>query len=79
MDREKMNTDAIEYAKSGTDDTAAENKEAVFDPNITTPEGAKQKAGEGNSENPLEVSPANPKISEGTTEAEGGPKKKGAM
>lgn len=66
-DREKMNTDANEYAKSGTDDTAARNEEAAFDPNITTPEGAKQKAGEGNEENPLDVSPADPKVSQGTT------------
>src|SRR5690348_13297736 len=33
-DREKMNTDANETAKSGTDDTAAKNEEAAFDPNI---------------------------------------------
>lgn len=67
-DREKMNTDANEYAKSGTDDTAAKNEEAAFNPNITTPEGARKKAGEGNEENPLDVSPANPKVSQGASE-----------
>lgn len=66
QDREKINTDANEYAKSGTDDTAAKNEEAAFDPNITSPEGARQKAGERNEENPLDVSPANPEMSQGT-------------
>jgi hypothetical protein len=78
-DREKMNTDASEYAKSGTDDTAAKNEEAAFDPNITSPEGAKEKAGEGNDENPLDVSPANPEVSQGTSEEDGGAKKKGSL
>ena len=79
QDREKMNTDANEYAKSGTDDTAAKNEEAAFDPNITSPEGAKQKAGEGNDENPLDMSPANPEVSQGTSEEDGGAKKKGSL
>jgi hypothetical protein len=67
QDRQKINTDANEYAKSGTDDTAAKNEDAAFDPNITTPEGARKKAGEGNEENPLDVSPANPEVSQGTS------------
>lgn len=66
QNRNKMNTDANEYAKSGTDDTAAKNEEAAFNPNITSPEMARQKAGEGNEENPLDVSPANPEVSQGT-------------
>jgi hypothetical protein len=66
QDRDKINTDANEYAKSGTDDTAAKNEDAAFDPKITSPEGARQKAGEGNEENPLDVSPANQEVSQGT-------------
>ena len=66
QDRDKINTDANEYAKPGADDTAAKNEEAAFDPDITSPEGARQKAGEGNEENPLGVSPANPEVSQGT-------------
>lgn len=79
QDREKINTDSNEYAKSGTDDTTAKNEEAAFDPNITSPEGARQKAGEGNKMNPLDVSPANPKVSEGTAENGGGAKEKGSL
>ena len=65
-----MNTDANEYAKSGTDDVTAQNEEAAFDPNITDPEEAKKKAGEGNEVNPLDASPANPKLSQGTSEVD---------
>ena len=74
-----MNTDANETSKSGTDDTAAQNEEAAFDPNITSPEGAKDKAGEGNEGTPLEMSPANQEVSQGTSENEGGAKKKGSV
>jgi hypothetical protein len=48
------------------------NEEAAFDPNITDPQEAKEKAGEGNRVNPLDASPANPKLSTGTAEEEGG-------
>ena len=58
VDREKINPEANEYAKSGTDNTAAKNDEAAFDPNITDPQEAKKKAGEGNTVNPLDASPA---------------------
>lgn len=75
-DREKLDPQANEYAKSGSDDSAAKQEEAAFDPNITDPQEAKKKAGEGNEVNPLEASPANPKISEGTAEEEGGVAKK---
>ncbi|EXJ95347.1 hypothetical protein A1O1_00467 [Capronia coronata CBS 617.96] len=76
VDRNKLDPEASEYSKSGSDDTAAANEDAAFDPNITDPEEAKQKAGEGNEVNPLEDSPANPEISQGTDEAKGGSKKK---
>ncbi|KIW45135.1 uncharacterized protein PV06_03547 [Exophiala oligosperma] len=76
LDREKMNPEANEYAKSSTDDTTAANEEAAFDPNITDPEEARKKAGEGNQVNPLDSSPANPDLSQPTAEEQGGSKKK---
>ncbi|KAK4937120.1 hypothetical protein LTR10_022172 [Elasticomyces elasticus] len=76
LDREKMNPEANEYAKSSSDDSAAKNEDAAFDPNITDPEEARKKAGEGNEVNPLDSSPANPDISSGTAEEQGGSKKK---
>ncbi len=76
-DREKINTDANEYAKSGTDDTVAGNEQAAFDPKITDPQEAKKKAGEGNEVNPLDASPANPKLSTPTREGDQDQKKKG--
>ncbi len=72
LDREKIDRDPNEYSKSGTDESASANEEAAFDPNITDPQEAKKKAGEGNDVNPLDASPANPDISSGTAEAEGG-------
>jgi len=42
--------------------------------NITDPQEAKEKAGEGNRVNPLDASPANPELSTGTAEEEGGSK-----
>ncbi|KAI1611603.1 hypothetical protein EDD37DRAFT_650640 [Exophiala viscosa] len=76
LDREKMNPEANEYAKSSSDDSAAKNEDAAFDPDITDPEEARKKAGEGNDVNPLDSSPANPDISSGTAEEQGGSKKK---
>jgi hypothetical protein len=59
---------------SSTDDITAANEEAAFDPNITDPQEAKEKAGEGNRVNPLDAGPANPELSTGTAEEEGGSK-----
>jgi len=39
--------EATEYSKSGTDDGAAKQMDAAFDPSETSPEGEKQTAGEG--------------------------------
>jgi len=75
LDREKIDRDANEYSKSGTDESGA-NAKAAFDPDITDPQEAKKKAGEGNDVNPLDASPANPEISKGTDEAAGGAKPK---
>lgn len=47
-DRNSINTEATEYSKSGTDDQAAQNSEAAFDPSKTRPGEEKAKAGEGN-------------------------------
>lgn len=62
-DKDSINTEATEYSKSGTDDQAAKQEEAAFDPSKTSPEAQKDKAGEGITGNPLEVSPANPEVS----------------
>lgn len=47
QDRNSIDTEATEYSKSGTDDQAARQEDAAFDPSKTTPEEAKEKAGEG--------------------------------
>jgi len=74
QDRNSINTEATEYSKSGTDDGAAKQEEAAFDPDITDPKTEEKVAGEGEGAgNPLDVSPANPEVSEqGGEEAEGG-------
>lgn len=48
QDKDSMNTEATEYSKSGTDDEAARQEDAAFDPSKTSPESQKKKAGEGN-------------------------------
>ena len=75
LDREKINTDANEYAKSGTDDTAASNPEAAFDSNTPDPGDAKEQAGKGNEVNPLDSSPANATLGTPTRESTGERKK----
>ncbi|KAE9380232.1 hypothetical protein N431DRAFT_361686 [Stipitochalara longipes BDJ] len=74
QDRNSINTEATEYSKSGTDDGAAKQEEAAFDPDITDPAKEEERAGEGKGKgNPLDVSPANPEVSQqGGGEAEGG-------
>lgn len=46
QDRESMNTDATEYSKSSTDDEAARQDEAAYDPGLTDPGAQKKKASE---------------------------------
>jgi hypothetical protein len=46
-DRNSINAEATEYTKSGTDNTAAEQDEAAFDPKKTDPQQEKETAGEG--------------------------------
>lgn len=42
-----MDPQSQEYAKSGTDNAAASQEDAAFNPDITDPQAAKHKAGEG--------------------------------
>ena len=72
--KDSINTEATEYSKSGTDDAAARQEEAAFDPSQTDPGAEKQTAGEGTGSggNPLDVSPANQDISKPRGDQEGG-------
>ncbi len=47
QDRNSINTEATEYSKSGTDDGAARQEEAAFDPDVTDPAEEEERAGEG--------------------------------
>ena len=47
QDKDSINTDATEYSKSGTDDAAAQQEEAAFDPEKTDPVEQKEHAGKG--------------------------------
>lgn len=72
-----MDTQPNEYGKSGTDAAVAENESAAFDPKGSNdPEDARKEAGKGNDGNPLDVSPANPELSAGTSEVSPGADKK---
>ncbi|KAI9764197.1 MAG: hypothetical protein M1835_007612 [Candelina submexicana] len=44
--KDSINTEATEYSKSGTDDQAAREQDAAFDPQKTSPETEKETAGE---------------------------------
>lgn len=74
-DRNDINTDATEYSKSGTDDMAAAQQDAAFNPHRTDPQDQKNVAGEGAESNPLDVSPANPDVSQQINPTEGGAEK----
>jgi hypothetical protein len=47
QDKDSINREPTEYSKSGTDDGAAGQEEAAFDPSVTDPGEEKEKAGEG--------------------------------
>ncbi|KAL6714351.1 hypothetical protein ACLMJK_007774 [Lecanora helva] len=76
QDKDSINTEATEYSKSATDDEGARQQDAAFDPNITDPQHQKEVAGKGtegtDTNNPLDVSPANPEVSKQRGETEGG-------
>jgi hypothetical protein len=46
-DKDSINPEATEYSKSGTDDAAAKQEEAAFDPSTTDPQEEKDVAGKG--------------------------------
>ncbi|KAF7941917.1 uncharacterized protein EAE97_006754 [Botrytis byssoidea] len=70
--KDSIDTTATEYSKSGSDDAAAREESAAFDPSITSPESEKSEAGKGGGGNPLDVSPANQEVSKPRGEQEGG-------
>ncbi|KAL9619747.1 MAG: hypothetical protein Q9160_005678 [Pyrenula sp. 1 TL-2023] len=74
-DRNSINTDATEYSKSGTDDSAASQSDPAFNPSKTDPEDQLSAAGQGVESNPLDVSPANKDISNPRDQREGGAEK----
>jgi hypothetical protein len=47
-DKDSIDREPTEYSKSGTDDQAAAQEEAAFNPHDTNPESQKKTAGEGN-------------------------------
>lgn len=64
--RESLKPKAHDYTISGTDEEVAASEDAAFNPNITSPEAAKETAGEGDGAgNPLEFSPANKEMAGG--------------
>jgi hypothetical protein len=48
QDKDSINTEATEYSKSGSDDAAARQEKAAFDPSTTDPQEEKEIAGAGN-------------------------------
>ncbi|KAG8532836.1 uncharacterized protein KY384_002714 [Bacidia gigantensis] len=84
QDKDSINTESSEYSKSGTDDAASGRNtgagDTAFDPDVTDPQAEYRNEG-GNvsdsdarqdSQNPLNVSPANPDVSAPRDEQEGG-------
>ena len=67
QNKDSINTEATEYSKSGTDDEAARQEDAAFDPDITDPQEQKHKAGEGTGEGT--VSRPSPHVRRGRLEA----------
>lgn len=66
QDRESLKPKAHEYTGSGTDEQTAQNPDAAFNPNKTSPEEAKRTAGADNTgRNPLDVSPADHDLAKG--------------
>ncbi|MCJ1243574.1 hypothetical protein MMC30_000771 [Trapelia coarctata] len=76
QDKDSINNESTEYSKSGSDDQAARQEDAAYNPNKTDPEDQKETAAKGNEpkegSNPLEVSPANPEVSKQRDPTEGG-------
>ena len=73
LDRTKIDRQSNEYSKSGTDDNLAAQSRTSFDPTRSNdPADSRVTSGHDNSSNnPLDVSPANREISQGTEEETG--------
>lgn len=66
MDRESLKPKPHEYTGSGTDEQTAQNPDAAFNPNKTSPEEERRAAGaDGSGQNPLDVSPADHDLAKG--------------
>ncbi|KAL2174462.1 uncharacterized protein P884DRAFT_263461 [Thermothelomyces heterothallicus CBS 202.75] len=63
QDRRSLKPRPSEGTKSGSDDQVAEKTEAAFNPNMTSPEEAKESAAKHSNGNPLEASGANQEFS----------------
>ncbi|KAF2193972.1 hypothetical protein K469DRAFT_709451 [Zopfia rhizophila CBS 207.26] len=72
QDKDSLKPTSSEYSKSGTDDAAAANEDAAFNPNKTRPDQEKKTAGKKGDGNPLEVSPGNQEVSKPRGDQEGG-------
>jgi len=80
QDKDSLKPRRTEYSQSGGDDAAAATEKAAFDPNETSPEQetreADRESGKASQQssdpNPLDVSPANPDVSQPRSEQEGG-------
>jgi len=79
-DRNSINTESNEYTKSSTDNDAAAQDQAAYDPKKTSPESELKSAERRNevsdgSGSPLEVSGANKEVSKQRDPQEGGAEK----
>ncbi|KAH7119756.1 hypothetical protein B0J11DRAFT_534546 [Dendryphion nanum] len=74
QDKDSLKPRSTEYSKSGSDDDAAANSDAAFNPNKTNPEEEldTSEEGHGGEKGPLNASPANQKISQPRDQQEGG-------
>ncbi|KAK3074142.1 hypothetical protein LTR53_003672 [Teratosphaeriaceae sp. CCFEE 6253] len=68
QDKDSLKPESNEYSKSGSDAESAAVEDAAFNPDKTSPEeehaASKSESGGGAGGDPLEVSPANPSVSD---------------
>ncbi|KAL9129555.1 MAG: hypothetical protein Q9217_002011 [Psora testacea] len=81
QDKDSINAEATEYSKSATDDQGARQDDPAFNPEVTDPQEEKDVAEDtrgvsepssSDSNNPLDVSPANPDVSKPRGDSKGG-------
>ncbi|TVY48936.1 hypothetical protein LOCC1_G001382 [Lachnellula occidentalis] len=81
QNKDDLKPESTEYSKTGTDDQSAQNEDAAFNPDITSPEAEKKVAGKGNegetNGNPLDASPADKDISQQSGGQDGGAENSG--